>query len=136
MHAAADPGSICARIMSYRDDQFIGGGEECPATALPVPLVGGLSVSDFPTHRFAYSWGLLGPAVERVTPSPGSRVEFHRTVVEPGEECGVFLALTTGAEVSDRRSAALELWDEAGDRLGRVPLRVIRHDQAEGQGGF
>jgi hypothetical protein len=51
MYAADAPGSIHARIMSYRDDQLVAGSDECPATAVPVPLLGGLSVSDFPPHR-------------------------------------------------------------------------------------
>lgn len=136
MHAAADPGSICASVTSYHDGQPVEGLEECPATALPVPLVGGLSVTDLPPHRFAYSWGLLSPAVEHVTSSPGSRVEYRRTVVEPGEECVVFLALALGDEVSDRHSAALDLWGEGDDLLGRVRLRVIRPGEIGHLGDF
>jgi hypothetical protein len=136
MYPAADPGSICARATSYRDGQPIEGLEECPSTALPVPLVGGLSVADLPPHRFAYSWGLLSPAVKRVTSSPGSRVEYGRTVVEPGEECVVFLALVLGDEVSDRRAAALDLWGEGDDLLGRVHLRVVRPGEIEHLGDF
>lgn len=136
MYAAVDPGSICASVSSYLDDQPIEGLAECPATALPVPLVGGLSVTDLPPHRFAYSWGILGPAVKHVTSSPGSRVEYRRAVVEPGAECVVFLALALGDEVSDRRAAALDLWGEGDDLLGRVHLRVILPGEIEHLGDF
>jgi hypothetical protein len=119
----AHAGEVCVDITTSYERSVYARDNECGATRLPAPTLGGFSLARYGEIHGLYGWAIVNNGVSSVVSPDGVNAMLRWLSMAEDVNCCQILLFVGQGDAYAPSDGAIELRDEGGTKVGQVDLQ-------------